>query len=193
MKTHFCLLSLAMLTGHLAVAQPQRPPVVSSGTLVLNQQNGPELTRFSLDFPGGTPKQLAAAIEKAGGKPLNVIVPDEYADTKLPPIKVTGVTVPQLFQTLSEGSRKYYPNSGNLLSSYGFQTSDKYAVTDDSIWTFSLIKNAPLTSLTKFDLDFPGGTPKELVSAIQKRRAQAAERNHPRTIQGVEIAAVEDE
>lgn len=169
MKTRsYLLLSLALLTAHLAVAQPQRPtPVVSSGTLVLNQ-NEPELTRFSLDFPGGTPKQLAIAIEKAMGKPLNVIVPEEYADTKLPPIKVTGVTVPQLFQTLSEGSRKYYPNSGNLLSSFGFQTSEKSAPTDDSIWTFYLIKNTPPTLLTKFNLDFPGGTPREMVAAIQK-------------------------
>src|ERR1041385_5181360 len=35
------------------------------------------LTRFSLDFPGGTPRELAAAIQKASGKPLNVIVPDD--------------------------------------------------------------------------------------------------------------------
>jgi hypothetical protein len=154
------------IPGPTPIAPPQ--PIQPRPLSTFNSQNTPELTRFSLDFPGGTPKQLAAAIEKAMGKPLNVIVPDEFADTKLPPIKVTGVTVPQLFQTLSEGSRKYYPNSGSLLSSYGFQTTDKGIPSDDSIWNFYVVSNPPPAELTKFDLDFQGGTPRELVAAIQK-------------------------
>src|SRR5512146_3341295 len=66
----------------------------------------PKLTQFSLDFPGGTPKELVAAIEKAMGRPLNVIIPEELASTKLPALKMSGVTVPQLFQALTAASRK---------------------------------------------------------------------------------------
>ena len=63
----------------------------------------PALTRFNLDFPGGTPKELVAAIEKAMGRPLNAIVPDELADTKLPALKMNSVDVAQLFSALTAG------------------------------------------------------------------------------------------
>ena len=66
----------------------------------------PVLTRFTLDFPGGTPKQLVTAIEKAMGKPLNAIIPPEHADVKLPPLKMSNVDVSQLFQALELTSQK---------------------------------------------------------------------------------------
>ncbi|HVM47093.1 MAG TPA: hypothetical protein VMU04_03650 [Candidatus Acidoferrum sp.] len=64
------------------------------------------LTRFNLDFPGGTPKDLVAAIEKAMGRPLNAIIPEEIASTRLPALKMSGVTVAQLFQALTAASRR---------------------------------------------------------------------------------------
>jgi len=45
--------------------------------------SAPALTRFSLDFPGGTTLELLKAIEKALGKPLNVIISTEDG---LPPL-----------------------------------------------------------------------------------------------------------
>ncbi|MHC1766566.1 MAG: hypothetical protein AB9869_20060 [Verrucomicrobiia bacterium] len=48
------------------------------------------LTRFDLDFPGGTPGALAEAIEKASGKPLNLVIPIGSAQTPLPPLKMRG-------------------------------------------------------------------------------------------------------
>src|SRR5215216_3206371 len=54
--------------------------------------------RFDLDFPGGTPKQFVKAVEKAGGKPVNVVVSDENDDVRLPALSVKNVTVPELFQ-----------------------------------------------------------------------------------------------
>ena len=127
------------------------------------------LSKFNLDFPGGTPRQLADAIEKSMGKPVNIIIPEEYADAKLPPIKVTDVTVPQLFQTLLEGGTKRSsgPGPSYLLSSYGFKTIDG-PQTDASIWTFFVYNNQDSPGLTTFNIDFPGGAPKELVAAIQK-------------------------
>jgi len=39
--------------------------------------------KFDLDFPGGRPKTLSLAIQKASGHALNTLVPDEWADTTL--------------------------------------------------------------------------------------------------------------
>jgi hypothetical protein len=114
---------------------------------VLNSSNAshdqpPVLTKFNLDFPGGTPKELVAAIEKATGKPLNAIIPDENADTKIPALKMSNVDVPHLFNAVVNMSYKYAPSRSGfgtqqreVVSSYGFETKDDY-VSDDSIWYF---------------------------------------------------------
>lgn len=112
-----------------AANPPQKPP--------------PELTKFNLDFPGGTPKELVAAIEKATGKPLNAIIPTEDADLQMPPLKMNDVVVSQLFTALQVASRKTVAVStgtfGNSYSmqntSYGFNTADS-PVSDASIWYF---------------------------------------------------------
>jgi hypothetical protein len=51
------------------------------------------LTRFNLDFPGGGPQDLVAAIEKATGKPLNAIISEEDSAVSLPPLKMNNVNV----------------------------------------------------------------------------------------------------
>lgn len=108
-----------------------------------------KLTKFNLDFPGGIPAQLVKAIEKAMGKPLNAIIPDEDADTKLPPLKMNDVIVPQLFTALEFASIKqvkivtgtYSTGNGNqensystFVSSYGFKTDGQPS--DSSVWYF---------------------------------------------------------
>ncbi|HEU0039261.1 MAG TPA: hypothetical protein VFR76_08305, partial [Verrucomicrobiae bacterium] len=116
--------------------------------------DSPALTKFDLDFRGGTPKQLAAAIEKAMGRPLNVIVPDEFADIKLPALKMNGVDVSQLFQALEAASQKSeayvaatygtaaHPQSSYQIArtGYGFRTQGR--ISDDSVWYFSVEKPA---------------------------------------------------
>jgi hypothetical protein len=116
--------------------------------------DSPALTKFDLDFRGGTPRQLALAIENALRRPLNVIVPDEFADIKLPALKMNGVDVSQLFQALEAASQKseayvsstYYGGGGPQSSyqiartGYGFRTQGK--ISDDSVWYFSVEKPA---------------------------------------------------
>ena len=112
-------------------------------------QEKPVLTKFNLDFPGGTPQQLVAAIEKATGKPLNAIVADEDSVIKLPPLKLNEVTFPQLSDTLKVGSSKTEIKnirSGNG-SYYGQQISVGYQFTtidsqpsDNSVWFFRAVK-----------------------------------------------------
>jgi len=101
----------------------------------------PVLAKFNLDFPGGTPKELVAAIEKAAGRPLNAIVPDELAATKLPAVKMNNVDVAQLFSALSLASNKretyLVPGFSNYQISQtlcGFKTAG--TPSDDSIWYF---------------------------------------------------------
>ena len=78
------LLAAALLTTPVLLGQVAQPGVLytdpSSATPDKN------LVKFDLDFPGGTPRQLVEAINKASGKPLNAIIPDESANIKLPPL-----------------------------------------------------------------------------------------------------------
>ena len=124
------------------------------------QQRAPELTRFSLDFPGGTPKALVAAIQQAMGKPLNAIIPDDYADTKIPALKMTNVNAQQLFSALEQASRKTqaYQAGGlpgqlaiqQMATGYGFQQGPG-ALTDDTIWCFYATK-PPTTPIGTGDI-----------------------------------------
>lgn len=100
------------------------------------------LTKFDLDFPGGTPKDLVKAIEKANGKPLNAIIPDDCANLKIPAVSVKNVTVAQLFDVLTRASTKfghylYKSTDGNaayldFTDSYGFRTEG--IPDENSIW-----------------------------------------------------------
>ena len=118
-----------------------------------NQSEPPKLTTFSLDFPGGTPRQLITAIEKALGKPVNAIIPPEHADAKLPPLKMANVNVSQLFEALELTSQKteayvtgnYFGGGGipgqsyqQMRTSTGFRTQG--VRNDDSIWYFYVEK-----------------------------------------------------
>jgi hypothetical protein len=69
---------------------------------------GQSLKRFDLRFPGGTPGELVRHISDALGAKVNVIIPEDQADTRIMPITVYGVTVPELFtaiETASSGER----------------------------------------------------------------------------------------
>jgi hypothetical protein len=133
--------------------------------------NAPGLTKFNLDFPGGTAKQLVAAIEKALGKPLNVIVPTDEKSAKvmLPPIKVNDMDVARLFKALEENkySDERFPGipQNSLVKRITFYTEDGNP-SDNSLWKFVYYEKA--SALTAFSLDFHGGPPSILVKEIEK-------------------------
>ena len=150
------LLAGSIFSFNLASAQPvsvppSMPPPVrglgdsDSGEYVFVKATN-SLAKFDLDFPGGTPKDLVKAIEKATGKPLNTVIPDEYADLKIPAVSVKKMTVAQLFEVLIQSSKKperfivLDPRSSdhsdvyNYDSTYGFRTEG--VLTDNSIWYF---------------------------------------------------------
>jgi len=118
----------------------------------------PELTKFNLDFHGGRPEQLVAAIEEAMGKPLNVIINREDADVEIPPLKMNNVVLTQLFTALGETSRKAIAVSNGtfgggystMTTDYGFRTADN-PPSDSSVWCFYCDKPAfpPVVSTGK--------------------------------------------
>jgi hypothetical protein len=161
-------------------------------TLSVNPQSQtPTLTKFNLDFPGGTPAQLVKAIEKAMGRPLNAIIPDEGADVQLPPLKMNDVVVPQLFRALEEASLKQvavvdsafgFGGGGRAGPSvystfntgYGFKTEGQ--ASDNSIWYFHVEKPSlpPVVSTQKICRFYPlssylesGLTVDDVTTAIQ--------------------------
>jgi hypothetical protein len=174
--TVICLTALALASAFCqqapapaTPAQPPRPPIPGPGPVmapapapaqpdfssrlqnIVRRASEPEpapvLTTFDLDFPGGTPKELVTAIEKAWRRPLNAIVPEELAATKLPAFKMNNVNVSQLFSALSLASRKTEASGNTVLfgypaqtyqSAYGFKTEGKPS--DDSIWYFFVDK-----------------------------------------------------
>lgn len=99
------------------------------------------LTKFDLDFPGGTPQELASAIQKSMGRPLNVIVPTSFAELRIPPLMMKHVDVAQLFKALASASPTNitppYANSPGefFRTGYAFRTDGNPS--DDSIWYFT--------------------------------------------------------
>jgi hypothetical protein len=107
----------------------------------------PPLARFDLDFPGGSPDALVRAIEKSSGKPVNAIIPNEFANLTIPPLKMRAVTVPELFEALTLASQStiaYYVDGGGgygahrvmqqATTSYGFRTQGPPG--EASVWYF---------------------------------------------------------
>jgi hypothetical protein len=137
------LLTLCLWQPVPALAQPTPATIPPPG------QRTPELTKFDLDFPGGTPKELVAAIQKSLGKPLNVIIPDEFADTRIPALKMKNVDASQLFQAIEAASSKQQyitpgPGGGQYIQTfrYGFRANNG-PLTDDAIWYFHVEKPIP--------------------------------------------------
>lgn len=108
------------------------------------------LTKFDLDFPGGTPEELVKAVEKATDKTLNTVIPDECKGLPIPAFSVKNTTTEQLFGTLANFSQKNErfivldPRDPSIQghgsdvyeddSHYGFMTDG--VPTDNSIWYF---------------------------------------------------------
>lgn len=141
MKKHLLLLlGISLLTFHPAPAQDSNAKIVQ----VIKENNA--LPRFDLDFRGGSPGDLRNAIERATGKPLNAIIPEDCSDVRIPGISVKNVTVAQLFEAVvlaSKDTRRYITGSGGfgagtswsvMTLTYGFRTEG--TPNETSIWYF---------------------------------------------------------
>ncbi len=117
------------------------------------------LTKFNLDFKGGTPEDLVKAIEKALGKHLNVMIPanSKAGAVCFTPLKLERVDVAQLFKAIGEANRKTAKNItgtggpfgggqqySEYIVEYGFRPSNAAPLTDDTIWYFYNTERDPL-------------------------------------------------
>lgn len=137
------LLATALIALSPAFLFAQEMPVPAHHPSTPAPEN--HLTVFDLDFPGGTPRELAAAIEKATSRPLNVIIPLEYADTRLPPLKMSRVDTAHLFQALQRAmilpvvahNVPYTVTSAFLPGENpSYNINDWKGLTDDTVWVF---------------------------------------------------------
>jgi hypothetical protein len=93
-------------------------------------------------------KDFVAAVSKAVGKPVNVIVPKEAeGDAGFPAVEVSRVTVPTLFSALSNASQHdvAVPVLGSVTTQYktvGFTFTTEEPFSADAVWTF-LVLNPP--------------------------------------------------
>jgi hypothetical protein len=85
------------------------------------------VARFNLSFPGGTPAQLAAAIEKASGKVLNLAASELAKQLRLPSLDLRDVTTEDLLKVLRVNSTVTLED-GRVLEYY-FST-----ISDTGIW-----------------------------------------------------------
>ena len=193
MKKSICL-AASLLALNLTPGFGQQPQGVFVNFQSQNSYAATNLSKFNLDFPGGTPKALVAAIEKAMGKPVNVIVPDEDAATKLPAFRLNEVTFPQLSETLQQGSSKQVYSKymdGRTFAvqvGYNFRTSDN-PPSDNSIWFFSAqnpppeLVQPPVQKVCQFYSLSPyldhGFTVDDITTAIQTGWKMAGETSTP--------------
>lgn len=165
MKSHYLLVvSLVALACVPASAQPQ-----SSAQAAITE-SPPKLTKFDLDFPGGTPADLVTAIQKATGRPLNVVILEQDANRRLPPLKMSGVDAAQLFDALSETSLRMALINGHYQQTrFGFQTRGRPS--DESIWFFRIEEMPPPPPSSRFFQLAPylgrGLTVDDITTAIQ--------------------------
>ena len=140
MKTSLCLAVALLLFTHGSVraqtASRAKDTAVPSDVAPAQ----PKLTRFDIDFPGGTPRELVAAIEKAMGRTINVLIPDHAANARLPSLKMHNVNIEQLFFAFERAGQHLHAvvrgeTTQWVESRMGFQ-SQNISYGDDAIWTF---------------------------------------------------------
>lgn len=135
MKKIVLVLIAFVFSLQLAFAQTIHRPMAIS---VTSPSPKPEMQKFDLDFPGGTPQQLVDAIVKQSERPLNAIIPEDYADTQLPALRMRDVTVPTLFEALSAASLKtmgyvWRATYQSKRVTYGFRTNNPG---ENAVWYF---------------------------------------------------------
>ena len=129
------VLCVVLAGASFAQAQPNpaaAQPATSSASASAKESVGTP-TRFDLDFKGGSVRALFDAISAAQGKPVNVYIPQAGEAVKIAPFRVTGVTVRELLDAISNADvvrGKIARASGyRFLTSGGSGDSVVYAMT----------------------------------------------------------------
>lgn len=141
-------IALALVFAGGVSAQIAKPGIDPATGLPLGVEP-PALPIFNLNFPGGSPELFIEYIneELRNIAPLNAIIPKEYADIQVPPMKLIDVNVQQVFEALGSATSKleHWTDQNNRIqtssSSFTFQTAKP--VTKNSIWYLLVQKPNP--------------------------------------------------
>lgn len=142
------ILQAVLMAGMTMIAVGQQAQSGIPAALPRTQAANPDLPRFDLDFPGGSPRDFVRALNEPLKGSLNVILPGDVDDIEIPPIKLKQVTVQQVFDAIQRASERTvsFPNMGGGISqqteNYMFMTSG--AVTENSVWAFRAFR--PITA-----------------------------------------------
>jgi hypothetical protein len=152
MKASFLFLCLAAAAAaQTAVPAPSAQPsrVVRS---VVTSSPGQETPteenpiRVNLDFKGGTPADLVAALSTAVGQQINVVIDQRDAKVQLPPVHVRNASLPSIFMAIASASTREVPVATSMhnggTTSYSYRTvQNQFLPGDgttgiDSVWSF---------------------------------------------------------
>jgi hypothetical protein len=124
-------------TAGLSAEQPEPTPGAGSTAKVLNGPARPEWARMNIDFAGGKPTDLLAAIKKACNQSPNVLIHPDAESVSIPPFKLRDVSAAQIFIALNTLSEPPFAN--------GYWKAAP--LPDGEIWTLT----RPHTSSSKID------------------------------------------
>jgi hypothetical protein len=114
--------AFSFIVSSASVAQ-QPPAAAESAALEL---------RMNLSIDVIPIDELPAVLEKALGKPVNLIIPPEASGITLPRLKLHQITVPQLFEALQMAS-----------STTGAEPAYRFEQAAENIWVFKTSPGAP--------------------------------------------------
>lgn len=143
----FNMLRLGTLVLLLAVLNPigmqaEEPvrPLALPGKLA----EPPQPARFDFEFPGGSPAEFLKALSDAAGGGVNLLIPDGVEDLRLPKLKLSRVTVQDVFYGLSNVGSSFRGQPGAEWA-YQFQPTggigQQNAVAP--VWVLSVFRNQP--------------------------------------------------
>jgi len=104
--------------------------------------------KFDLDFPGGSPRDLVSAVEKASGKPVNALIPKDDETVGIPAMKFKAITIPDLFHALTMASQRREQVGGTVQNS--FYTFDTQGQGENAIFYFKSQKASPPQKFCRF-------------------------------------------
>jgi hypothetical protein len=140
----FAVTAIAQVPPQLKPPAPVRP---STSGAIPSAENTGDLSRFDLDFRGGSPENLIGAISEAMGKKVNVVIGENAEGIRLPAVRVRNATIADVFSAIATTTRHDVAvpvtvGMGGIAQSIQYRTVQSQflpasnPVTDDTVWSF---------------------------------------------------------
>ena len=97
-------------TANTPAQQPDASPEAAATATPQAKPVQPEWVRMNIDFAGGEPADLLAAIKKASNQTPNVLIHPDARNVTIPPFKLRDVSAAQIFIALNTLSEPPFTN-----------------------------------------------------------------------------------